>query len=186
MSGIWVRVAGTWRQVTADAQLTSFTGSGSYVIPNAASTARILVVAGGGGAGTRRGGEGGGRQLVDRAVNSGETLTITVGGGGGVNGAGGGSGVSGSFGTVSSPGGATNLYEASIPNGTFFSGWGWFGGGGGGNNRPAGTVGWAGGFGGGGNGQDGTGEPRVGASNRGGGGGSNRAGGSGFVGIFVK
>lgn len=181
--------------------MTGFTSSTTYVVPAGCTTATLCVVgsgAGGTSGSTNNndvlnscGGAGGTVTQQTVGVIAGETLTITIGAGGGSTALGNTSSISGSFGTVSAAGGANNSNAGG--GGTYVTGFGWFAGNGAGyqygGNQPASTT--HGPHGGKTFGANGVGSQAA-PANTGGGGGGNpvgnggTGGGSGFVGIFVR
>ena len=168
-----------------NAALVGFTGSTSFTVPDGCTSASVLVVGGGQSATGSPGGRGGQVVTQNVLVTAGEILTVVVGSTNET------SSISGSFGTVSDAGGSSGLGASG--NGTYVSGFGWYGGGGGTGNPgdPFNNCS-PGGYGGGGGVSKTDGGlfiGQAGAPNSGGGGGggtSPAAGGSGFVGIFVK
>ena len=125
-----------------------WTGTGSFVVTNAAGTSvDVYLAAGGGGGGATvggGGGQGGARGSTSNALSA-ISYTVTVGGGGGSNGSGGAS----SFGSVlDATGGGYGYKNAGASGG---------GGGGGGGSDPGGYYGrfWYGGTGVSGQGENG-------------------------------
>ena len=183
----------------SSATLTGFTSSTTYSVPAGRRTMQVLVVGGGSGGGSNGttndvvyyvGGKGGAVTTQTVSVTAGETLTITIGAGGGGGANGTTSSIVGSFGTVSAAGGTTRAEGGA--NGTYVTGWGWYGGSGpyvqfGGSQPGYGPIGAGGaGKGGGPNGVGAqAGDANTGGGGSGGGYSSSTAGGSGFVGVLV-
>lgn len=168
-----------------NAALVGFTGTSQYTIPSGCKSVDLLIVGGGGnGINDTTGGTGGQVVLTTKTVSSGNVLTISIGGAAAA------SSVIGPFGTVTANGAAGAVGSA---DGTYVSGWGWYGGGGGNRDVVYGQaqISKRVGYGGGGVGAAAWGgiatAAQAGAPNSGGGGGAaNASGGSGFVGIFVR
>ena len=165
--------------------LVGFTSSTTYVVPAYCTQATILVVGGGRGGSYTNGGDGATPTTSTVGVIAGESLTITVGAGGAVNGNGTASVVSGSFGSVTGAAPTTASQTGNGAQGTFVTNFGWFGGSGGANGE------YRGGRPGGGHGNIGAGGESALANTGGAGGGAGGgpgagAGGSGYVAIFVR
>lgn len=105
----------TWQTIATagvGANVTIFTGSGTYTVPAGVTSVSVLVVGGGGGGGADIGGGGGGGQVAYNAsftVTPGAPITVTIGGGGAGAATGGtlagSSGTSSSFGSITAAGG---------------------------------------------------------------------------------
>lgn len=183
----------------SSATLTGFTATTTYTVPAGRRNMQVLVVGGGSGGGTNGttndvvynvGGKGGTVTTQTVSVTAGETLTITIGAGGGGGANGSTTSIAGSFGTVSATGGTTRAESGA--NGTYVTGWGWYGGSGpyvqfGGSQPGYGPIGAGGaGKGGGPNGVGAQGgDANTGGGGSGGGYSSSTAGGSGFVGALL-
>jgi hypothetical protein len=106
-------------------RITTYTASGSFVVPNGSSTVKVRLCGGGGGGGSGAqglGGGGGGASGYAEGVISvtpGQVIPVTVGGGGGVSGGGyGGTGGTSSFGSaISATGGGGGAPAASFAPG---------------------------------------------------------------------
>jgi len=166
---------------------TTFTETGTVIVPASISSVNLLVVAGGGGGGggDRVGGGGGGGvvYVTSHSVTGGNTYTATVGNGGGVNSVGGDSTLSGTgTTTITAKGGGNGGHRS----GSTFNPGGSGGSGGGGAMQAAGgsetQTGQSGVSGSSGYGNAG-GAGSSGAGNPDGGGGGGGAGGAGSAGV---
>ena len=127
----------------ANANLATFTSSGSWTAPTGATQVEYLVVAGGGGGGAWVGGGGGAGGLrtgTNLAVTPGQTYTVTVGGGG----TGWSLGPLGSLTTTGTVGSNSTFNAVTSLGGGFGGGYG--------PNNPSASSGGSGGGGGGGDG----------------------------------
>lgn len=175
------------------ATITTFTSTGTYVIPPRCKIATFLLVSGGSGSSQPGAGQGGRTKLQTVSVIPGETISYVVGAGGGVATSGAETTVTGSFGTLTTSGGTTGGAQ-------YFSGWGWYAGNGGwtadtDNGFNSNHAQYGGGGCGSGHSGGGFFGPQAGHPNTGGGGGSGTqssfwatptSGGSGVVGMWVR
>ncbi|HET9019596.1 MAG TPA: hypothetical protein VFN46_08420 [Acetobacteraceae bacterium] len=185
------------------AAASAFTASGSFVVPQGVTRAKVTVIGGGGAGGTHAtqpgGGGGAGGQAIGwlSGLTPGATIAVTVGGGGQpASGAGnGGNGQASSFGSTLSASGGTGGGGGS-GSGTPAGGQGGVGSGGGinlagswgGDASPASARGGDGGgpgSGKGGTGATGQNAPLEGYGGGGGGGGVNLSGGAGGGGLVL-
>lgn len=143
---VWANVNGTWTLVAAPSQTLEFTGNGSFVVPAGVNQMYLTAIGGGGSAGNvvdggrndDYGGSGGGsagQRVLDYLipVTPGETISVTIGGGGSRAYGGRDSGNQGGT------GGTTYIYTAA---GTYYllGGTGGYGGVGGAGSQYSGTT----------------------------------------------